>query len=58
MYIQRTAEAALKRLSKQFNVILVTGARQAGKSTMLKKCGADRNYVSLDDFTQITAKDR
>jgi len=52
MYIQRTAEAALKRLSKQFKVLLVTGARQVGKSTMLKKCGADRNYVSLDDLTE------
>ena len=49
MYIQRTAEAALKRLSKQFKVILVTGARQTGKSTMLQRIFPDLNYVTLDD---------
>lgn len=52
MYIQRTAEDTIKKFSKQFKVVLVTGARQVGKSTLLKHCGENRNYVSLDDLTE------
>lgn len=50
MYIQRTSESTVKRLSKQFKVVLVTGARQVGKSTLLQHCDESRNYVSLDDL--------
>ena len=50
MYIKRTSEDVIKKLSKQFKVVLVTGARQVGKSTLLKHCDANRNYVSLDDL--------
>ena len=52
MYIQRTAEDTIKKFSKQFKVVLVTGARQVGKSTLLKHCDENRNYVSLDDLTE------
>ena len=52
MYIQRTAEDTIKIFSKQFKVVLVTGARQVGKSTLLKHCDENRNYVSLDDLTE------
>lgn len=52
MYIKRTAEDVIKKLSNQFKVILVTGARQVGKSTLLKHCDKNRNYVSLDDLTE------
>ncbi|MBR2525591.1 ATP-binding protein [bacterium] len=52
MYIQRTAENTVKNFSKQFKVILVTGARQVGKSTLLKHCDKNRNYVSLDDLNE------
>lgn len=48
MYIKRTLENTIKKLFKQFKVILVTGARQVGKSTLLKECFKDCNYVSLD----------
>lgn len=34
---------------KTYKAILVTGARQIGKSTLLKKVFVDRRYVSLDD---------
>ena len=50
MYIQRTAEDIITQFSKQFKVILVTGARQVGKSTLLKYCDEHRNYISLDDL--------
>lgn len=52
MYIARTAEDTVKKLSEQFKVLLITGARQVGKSTLLKHCDENRNYVSLDDLTE------
>lgn len=50
MYIHRILEKSINKLSKQFKVILVTGARQVGKSTLLKHCDSERNYVTLDDY--------
>ena len=50
MYKKRTLEEHIKKLSTQFKVILVTGARQVGKSTLLKHCDKNRNYVTLDDY--------
>ncbi len=52
MYIKRTSEDVIKKLSKHFKVVLVTGARQVGKSTLLKHCDENRNYVSLDDLSE------
>jgi predicted AAA+ superfamily ATPase len=49
MYINRSAENLIVELSEQFPAILLTGARQVGKTTMLKQlAAADRRYVSLD----------
>src|SRR5271169_6506657 len=50
MYIHRTLEKALKEALKQFPVVLVTGPRQAGKSTFLQHCLKDYNYVTFDDI--------
>lgn len=50
MYIERTLEKHILKLTKQFKVLLVTGARQVGKSTLLKHCDKKRNYVTLDDY--------
>ena len=47
MYIPRTIENKIKELNKEFKVIVVTGARQVGKSTMLKHCAPSRTYISL-----------
>ena len=48
--IERTATATLKDLSAQFPAVLVCGARQVGKTTLLKTAAAsDRKFVSLDD---------
>lgn len=52
MYITRTLENTIKNFSNQFKVLLITGARQVGKSTVLKHCDPNRNYVSLDDLTE------
>ena len=37
-------------MQKNFSAVLVTGARQVGKTTMLKKIHPDINYVTLDDL--------
>ena len=48
MYIQRTIENAVKRMNSSFPVVLITGPRQVGKTTVFKCCDDKRNYVSLD----------
>ena len=52
MYITRTLEKHIDDLSHQFKVLLITGARQVGKSTLLKYCDKKRNYVTLDDYRE------
>lgn len=50
MYTPRTIEAFIETAAKQFPVILVTGARQVGKTTLLQHASSQgRNYVTLDD---------
>lgn len=50
MKIKRTIEPVVKRLAAQFPVVLVTGARQVGKTTLLRMMAeANRRFVSLDD---------
>ncbi len=51
-YITRELERKFKQMDEFFKVVLVTGARQVGKTTMLKHLakGTDRTYVTLDDL--------
>ncbi len=50
MYLPRTLEEYASIASRQFPVLLVTGARQVGKTTFLRHLsGEDRTYVTLDD---------
>ena len=50
MYINRKIEDKIKNTSKTFPVLLVTGPRQSGKTTLLSKLSdVNRNYVTLDD---------
>ncbi len=50
MYVPRTLEPAISRASQQFPVVLLTGARQVGKTTLLRQLSQDgRAYVTLDD---------
>ena len=50
MYRHREAEATLLSLMRQFKVVLVTGARQVGKTTMLQHVLPENfRYVTLDD---------
>ena len=49
MYINRHLEHVIVRANEMFPVVMVTGPRQVGKTTMLEKLmGKERNYVSLD----------
>lgn len=50
MYIHRAIEDAVLKIAKTFPVLLVTGPRQVGKTTMLRHLAKkDRAYVTLDD---------
>lgn len=50
MYLSRTLESWFKKASRQFPVLLVTGARQVGKTTFLRHASEpERTYVTLDD---------
>lgn len=48
-YLHRRLEKPLKEALGQFPVVLITGPRQAGKSTLLQHCLKDYHYVTLDD---------
>lgn len=50
MYIKRAMEDTVIKVSKMFSVMLVTGPRQVGKTTLLKQLmEPNRKYVTLDD---------
>jgi predicted AAA+ superfamily ATPase len=50
MYSPRTLEGYLCKAAAQFPVLLLTGARQVGKTTLLRHlASSERVYVSLDD---------
>lgn len=53
-YISRNLEKVVAEVTKEYPVVLVTGPRQVGKTTMLQKLmeGTSRSYVSLDDLNE------
>ena len=52
-YKNRLIQKKFLRMSEVFPVVLVTGARQIGKTTMLEHLGQgqERTYVTLDDLS-------
>lgn len=59
-YINRNLENVVSQVTKEYPVVLVTGPRQVGKTTMLRKLmeGTNRGYVTLDDLNErAIAKD-
>lgn len=52
-YIKRHIAGPLAKMLRQFKVVLVTGPRQVGKSTLLKNELKDFEYVSLDDMAEL-----
>ena len=53
-YITRNLENVVNQVTKEYPVVLVTGPRQVGKTTMLRKLmeGTNRGYVTLDDLNE------
>ncbi len=50
-YIKRDLERKFLHMSSAFKAVMVVGARQVGKSTMLRRLaeGQKRTYVTMDD---------
>ncbi|MDR1932569.1 MAG: ATP-binding protein, partial [Spirochaetales bacterium] len=51
----RHAEKTLAKFVKGFGAVLVTGARQVGKTTLLREFGKDMHYVTLDNPVVLQA---
>lgn len=52
-YINRTIEKKIDEMNGSFPVILITGARQSGKSTLLDYISGEKiNYVTLDNIIE------
>ena len=49
-YIKRKVEETLLEVAKYFPVIIVTGPRQAGKSTLIKHLFPNFEHCSLEDY--------
>lgn len=47
--IERIAHKKLQDLAKKFKAVAVTGARQSGKTTLVKQVFKDKPYVSLEN---------
>lgn len=53
MYINRAIEKVLKKTMNHYPVILITGPRQVGKTTLLMEIAKETNsYVTMDDLMQ------
>jgi predicted AAA+ superfamily ATPase len=52
-YRKRWITPQIKAAVKSFPVVVITGARQVGKSTLLRHEFEDFKYVSLDDFSNL-----
>lgn len=48
MWIRREFEPLLARLARQRPVIVITGARQAGKTSLVRRAFPEHSFVSLD----------
>lgn len=48
MWIERDCEALVSRMAGQFPAVLVTGAKQVGKTSLLRHLFPDASYLALD----------
>ncbi|MCR5224475.1 MAG: ATP-binding protein [Alphaproteobacteria bacterium] len=47
-YVKRIIEKAILKANANFPVVMLTGPRQVGKTTVFQNCDKNRKYVSLD----------
>ena len=50
MFIERTINPQLKRLSKQYPVITITGPRQSGKTTLCRQTFPKKQYLTMENI--------
>lgn len=50
-YINRELSSELERLAKLYSVLVVTGPRQSGKTTLCKNTFNDYHYINLEDIS-------
>lgn len=55
MWIPRTTTNKLKKAAATRPVVLLTGARQTGKSSLLRKCFSEFSYVTFDHLHHLEA---
>ena len=61
MWIKRVIESELLELALQYPVVMITGPRHAGKTSLAQRCFPDKPYFSLENpdlREQITADPR
>lgn len=58
MYIRRSMETFIERAGKSFKAVLVTGARQVGKSTLLHHLYPKLDYLTFDDLVLLAEAKR
>ena len=52
-YIKRRIAPVIREIADSLPVVVITGARQVGKSTMLRTEFADYAYLTLDDYAAL-----
>lgn len=57
MYIKRSLERIITEMSTHFRVVLLTGPRQVGKTTLLQHI-EPRTYITLDDLNNRIAAEQ
>lgn len=55
MFIKRHISVALNEMKETFPVILITGSRQVGKTTLLKNDLNEVSYFTLDDYVLLNS---
>ena len=49
-YIERSLESLILKVAKHFPALVITGARQTGKSTLIKHLFPDADYLTFDSL--------
>lgn len=58
MYIKRAIDETLRKAQRQTKVMLLTGARQVGKSTAIQHIFPEYSYITLDDENELKLAER